>query len=176
MLIQLLIPYPLTSSSAQFYVHSFFSSVSKQSQKPNAVHNNEGQNQNSPKTYETTNNNNNKKNAPAKQNKESKKKKEKSWSLFCGACPGVCLIYPVTLHWRKCFLLLVNKLQLAFWLGIVSCVHLSSHCWEDPVWLDLVHSDSLCELMCASVLLCLEYSVHLEPSISQASITASSSA
>lgn len=77
MLIQLLVPYPLTSSSAQFYVHSFFSSVSKQSQKPNAAHNNEDQSQNNPKTYKTINNNN-KKNAPAKQNKESKKKKEKS--------------------------------------------------------------------------------------------------
>lgn len=37
-----------------------------------------------------------------------------------------------------------------------------------------MHSAGLCELIFASVLLCLEYSVHLEPSIPQAPVTTSS--
>lgn len=88
--------------------------------------------------------------------------------LWFGDCPGVWLIYPVTLHWRKLFFLLPSGVASrslcsngrSFCLPLLSADTQSSFLYRSYVC-----SHCLCVFICLSVLLCME------DNVSESSIT-----
>lgn len=79
-----------------------------------------------------------------------------------GACPGVWVFHPVTLHWRK----LIFPFPFPSRLGVGLCDHSLPLLAEVLSGLNLGRScaccDSLCEFMCALILLCLDDAVSSE--------------
>lgn len=91
------------------------------------------------------------------------------WPAIPGhwACPGVWLINPITLQWRKLIVPFAsrNELQITSWLGVGLCVNfffpMLVFCLFCTCAGLMCAVKSLCEFIYVSALLCLENTVYI---------------